>query len=157
MNAKKITEDRIIKRFKENIDKERSSEILNTISEIYLDHMSMYYFPGDMIAFYPAIKEVRSSTFITCDFSGGIIYPGSFYCYYRPFLENLVTGSCYVLRKRLRVETGYYDMLPTTISQLEELNDQLQNYQIYLNQKIDFSHLYTVTGGSLKLQKLKKR
>lgn len=40
-------------------------------------YASEIFFPGDLAIMYPNIKERRAKKPITCDFSAGIIYPGS--------------------------------------------------------------------------------
>ena len=149
--------NRILRRiYEENIGKSES-ELYDLMEQASLEHTSRDYFYNDMIAFYPSIKEEKSTKIITCDFSGALIYPGSTYCLYRPFLEDLTTGSCYVLSRSIKVEEGYRYLLPTTMSEFEDLNEQLEGNIIRDESEIDFSHLSSVTGGTLKLQKLKKR
>ena len=92
---------------------------------------------------YPRMKEQRAKKEITCDFSGGIIYPGSFYVSFRPLLKNIETGDAFVLKRTLKVETGYSYDLPTKLEQNED--------------GISYGHLSQRIGGALEFQKLKRR
>ena len=127
-------------------------EIINSIQEEEEKIRSYELFPGDLVYFYPSIKESHARKQLTCDFSGSIIYPGSLYINYRPLLENITTGNCYVLKRTIRVEQGCAYNLPTTISEFEKFN---------LNMKIenDFDGINFSKFNSemLDLQKLKNK
>lgn len=129
-------------------------DIIELIQEEEDANRSYELFPGDLVCFYPNIKENCAQKQITCDFSGSIIYPGSLYINYRPLLENISTNNCYVLKRTIKVEIGYVYNLPTTIKDFEQLklNMQLGNYL----DGIDFSHFNQAMGGVLNLQKLNK-
>lgn len=60
----------------------------------------------------------------------------------------------YVLKRSIRVEPAYYDLLPTNITELEELNYKMK-LQLEDNY-IDYSHLNQVMGGTLVLRRLNK-
>ena len=101
------------------------------------------------------MKEQRAKKEITCDFSGGIIYPGSFYVSFRPLLKNIETGDAFVLKRTLKVETGYSYDLPTTIQELENLAIKIKLEQN--EDGISYGHLSQRIGGALEFQKLKRR
>jgi len=105
---------------------------------------------GIIMAFYPVIKEVRSSKNRICYFSGAMIRKGSFYLCYRPFLENIMTHTTYVLQKPIHVELGYFDELPKNYRDFSYMDKQLQNGFYY-----DFSTNYG--NDCLKLQKIGKK
>ena len=111
-------------------------------------------FPGDLVLVYPNIKEQRSKNFKTCDFSGGIIYPGSLYASYRPLLDNITTNERFVLARTIHVEAGYVYNLPRRIDELEALEQDMKLETP--NQEIDFNHLNNQMGGYFPLRKLKK-
>lgn len=50
-------------------------EIYNELTSYEEKIRSHSLFPGDLILLYPSIKEKKSKSLKTCDFSGGIIYP----------------------------------------------------------------------------------
>ena len=59
-----------------------------------------------------------------------------------------------MLKRTIHVETGYIYNLPTTIDELEYLE---QNMMLETpDSEIDFNHLNNQMGGCLLLQKLKK-
>ena len=129
--------------------------VVESISKILLNNTSYDFFSGDVIAFYPSIKELRASNFVTCCMSGSIIKPGSYYCYYRPILENLDTNVVYALQNTIKCETSYYDYLPQNIIQFEDFNRKLSDF--YCNNEIDFYNINTLLGvDSLGLKNLKK-
>lgn len=133
------------------------NEVYQEIIEQELKNTSMDldFFPNNIVLLYPDIKELHARKPITCDFSGAITKKGSLYLRYRPFIENISTNKRYVLKKAIRVEPAYYDMLPTTIAELERLN-----YYMKLEQKdvkVDYSHLYQVMGGQFVLKELLKK
>lgn len=131
--------------------------IYRKIVEEEQSYTSDILFPGDLVILYPNIKEQRSKNFITCDFSGGIIYPGSFYVNYRPMLDNITTKTTYVLRRTIKVETGYASELPTSIAEFEDLERRMQLEIEHDATGINYSHLNQRMGGELILQKLKRR
>ena len=131
--------------------------IWQTIFQKEQEITSKLFFPDDLVLLYPNIKEQRTKRIITCNFSGGLIYPGSIYINYRPFIENITTKEKYVLKKTLKVETGYANNLPTNISELEELQTNILLEKIDSYTGIDYSHLSQSVGGELVLQKLNRR
>ena len=133
------------------------ADISYKILEEEQEYISDYYSPGDFIMFYPRIKEQRARDYITCDFSAGIIYPGSYYINYRPLIRNVTSGETYVLSKTLKVETGHSYDLPTTIRELESLNYKIMMETEHDNTGIQYSHLSQRVGGEIQLQKLKRR
>ena len=107
---------------------------------------------GNIMAFYPVMKEVRSSKIRTCCFSGSIIRKGSIYIYYRPFLENIITHTRYVLEKPICAELSYNDELPKNYMEFHYMDSQLQSGN-------DFYYDFSVNYGSdsLKLTKLNRK
>lgn len=131
--------------------------LLKIMDEIdYQETMSRsnIFFPGDLMVLYPNIKELHSKSFQTCDFSGALIYPKSLYVNYRPLIENITTNETYVLKRTLKVEPAFTSRLPNTITELEnlEINIQLETS----DDEINFSHLNQRVGGQLVLQKLRR-
>ena len=83
----KLENDKIGKMF---VDPELSIEEMVFNIENYRESMySQYLFEGDIVKFYPTIKEIKAKKDIICHFSGSIISKGSLYCNYKPFLENV--------------------------------------------------------------------
>lgn len=152
LKASKIAQDIVDRYTGESID-----FIWRKVMEEEQAYTSEIIFPGDLIRFYPNIKEQRAKTYITCDFSGGIIYPGSLYVNYRPLLDNISTGERYVLRRTIKVESGYYHELPTSISEFESLEQRMQLEIARDSTGIEYSHFSQRMGGELVLQKLKRR
>lgn len=132
-------------------------EIYYGILEEEQQYKSEIFFPGDIAMFYPRIKEQKAKSFITCDFSAGIIYPGSLYVNYRPLIYNLSTKETFVLSRTIKVETGYSYDLPRTIIELESLSNKLSIDGYDDNSGIHYSHLSQCMGGEITLQKLKRR
>ena len=121
-----------------------------------MKHNSQYYFPGDTVLLYSRNYEQKTKKNITCNFSGAIIRPGSFYINYRPLIDNISTGEVYVLKNTLKVDKSYSYILPTTIQELENLTyNLLSDSEEY--ETIDFSHLRQVVGEDFSFQKLKRR
>ena len=132
-------------------------EIYEAIEESKKEFQSQSLFPGKSIVVYPCIKEVKAKEEYICDFSGARITPGSLYVSYRPMLKNIENGDAYVLKRTMKLETSYSYLLPTNISELEEFNDKINNYQYYDNEDIQYDHLYIQTGGGLVFKKLNRR
>lgn len=157
----KIIEDlatnRVSREIVEYYKGEPISEIYNRIMEAEQEITSDLLFPGSLVLLYPRIEEHRARDYITCDFSAGLIYPKSLYLSYRPLIENLTTGEVYVLKRTLKVESGHYTDLPTTIQEFEGLELKIQQQAPFDDSRIDYSHLSQRTKGGLILQKLKRR
>lgn len=132
-------------------------EIYRRIQEEEDKVTSTQIFPGDIVILYPKIIERKAKDFITCDFSAGIIYPGSTYISYRPMLDNLTSRETYVLKRTIKVESGFYTDLPTTIQELEGLEIKMQTDARFDDKGIEYSHLNQRMGGEFVLQKLKRR
>jgi hypothetical protein len=132
-------------------------EIVEAIEENKLEHESHSIVPGSSILVFPGIKEVKALKEYTCDFSGARIGIGSLYVSYRPMLKNVENGDTYVLKRTMKVEPYYEYYLPTNISELEEFNDKISNYQYYEDEDVQYDHLYIQTGGGLKFKKLNRR
>lgn len=147
--------------FYRDIVERYEGESIETITYKIMDeeqeYLSDYFCPGDFVVIYPGIKEQRAKGYITCDFSAGIIYPGSLYINYRPLIKNITSGETYVLSKTLKVETGHGYDLPTTIRELESLNYKIMMETDHDNTGIQYSHLSQRVGGEIQLQKLKRR
>lgn len=122
------------------IDPDKSIEEIYFDIEQYTESLrSEYLFNNDIVKFYPSIKEVVANRDTTCHFSGGIIRKGSLYCNYRPFLQNMDTGQKYVLKKTIKVETGYRHFLPTTLKKFEEFIYNLDNaYSLNKDSELDY-------------------
>lgn len=148
---------RISKKIVEDYEGDSIASIWERIMEAEHNLTSEILFPGDLVVLYPSTKEQKAKDYITCDFSGGIIYPGSLYVNYRPLLENITTGETYVLQRTIKVETGYQHDLPTTIGAFETLERNMQLEYGHDETGIKYSHLNQVMGGELTLQKLKRR
>lgn len=144
---------------KDIIEKEYGSSILQLMDQIEEEErqlISELFFSGEMMEMYPNIKEQRAKKPITCDFSGGIIKPGSFYASFRPLLKNINNGRTYVLKRTIKVESGYESDLPTTIQELENFFLRAEN-EPEDGRGIDYSHFMTTMGGCLSFQELKGR
>ena len=141
----------------ESLYGEPLSVIWQEILEEEQKYTSMMMFPGDVVMFYPNIKEQKARSFITCDFSAGIIYPGSMYVNYRPLIANISSGERYVLSRTIKVEMGYQHELPRTIQEFEALDNRLKIESYSDNSGIEYSHFSQVMGGQLLLKKLKRR
>ena len=154
MILKEIQDNRISKKIVESLYGKPIELIYREIRKEEEKMRSHSFFPGDLVLVYPNIKEQKSKNFKTCDFSGAIISPGTLYVSYRPLLENLTTKESFVLKRTIHVEIGYIYNLPTTIDELEYLE---QNMILETpDPEIDFNHLNNQMGGCLLLQKLKK-
>lgn len=152
LKSNKLTKDIVESLFGDSL-----ASIWQEIYEEEQQYTSLIMFPGDIVMFYPNIKEQRARTFITCDFSAGIIYPGSIYANYRPLIKNISTGENFVLKRTIKVEMGYQHKLPTSIQEFESLDNNLRidNYQD--SSGIEYSHFSQRMGGELVLQKLRRR
>ena len=152
MKSSNLTRDIV-----ESLYGEPLSVIWQEILEEEQKYTSMMMFPGDVVMFYPNIKEQKARSFITCDFSAGIIYPGSMYVNYRPLIANISSGERYVLSRTIKVEMGYQHELPRTIQEFEALDNRLKIESYSDNSGIEYSHFSQRMGGELVLQKLKRR
>ena len=114
---------------------------------------SNYFFPNDLIAFYPNISEQRSRKEIICDFSGARISKGQLYISYRPLIENLDKKETDVLKRTIKCDTFYWDVLPQNIYELERLNEIILNPNIIYT---EFDIEEFRCNGEIKLLKLKK-
>lgn len=130
-------------------------EIFDYIKKEESLYVSDIFFPGEKIIMYPNIKEQKSRKVITCDFSGGLIFPGSVYVSFRPMLKNMDDGTAYVLKRTLKVESGYISSLPRNIQEFETLALNMQ-YDYFNHGGIDYNHLSQRVGGNFIFQKLKK-
>lgn len=127
------------------------------IEEYKMTYQSEYLFPGKPIIVYPGIRETHAQKEFTCDFSGARISKGSLYISYRPMLKNLLDGTTYVLKRTLKVETGYESELPTDIAGLEELNEKIRRHYDQDDGDIQYDHLFWQIGGTLEFKKLSRR
>lgn len=131
-------------------------DIVEEIEEKSIENRSESLFPGQNIIVYPGIKEVKATRDYTCDFSGAKISKGSLYINYRPMLKNINNGDTYVLNKTIKTETSYIYDLPTNITELEEFNDRIINYEYYEDGYIHYDHLFN-QRGVLQFKKLSRR
>lgn len=153
---KKLSYNRLTRAIVEKNYGSSLEDIYYLIEEIETDYISDIYFPGETIIMYPNIKERRAKKQITCDFSAGIILPGSLYINYRPMLKNINNDLTYVLKRTMKVETGYEYNLPTNIQELESLAIKVRNNS---NNEIgiDYSHLSESIGGDFIFQQLQNK
>lgn len=117
---------------------------------------SYLFFPNQLIKFYPSKKENHAKNSLTCDFSGSIIKKGSLYISYRPLLINISTSEKYVLKRTIKVESGYCYDLPENIQELENLYENMKAEE-NANDGIDYSHFNQRMGGQILLQKLQRK
>ena len=148
--------NRIAKQIIEEMKGESINRILEAIlkEEAINTSMDSDFFSGDIVLVHESIKEYHTKTEMTCDFSANLIKRGGLYLNYRPILENLTTKKVYVLKRSIKVEPAYIDLLPTNIAELEELNYKMK-LQVEDNY-IDYSHFNQVMGGALVLRRLNK-
>lgn len=124
---------------------------------ILLDtHTSKYLFSGDIVFFYPSVREQKAATPISCHVSGAPIAVNEFYYAYRPLIDNLTTGEVYTIKHTLKVSSGYEGVLPQSLSLFEELSS---NFTLGLNSNgINFYDFSTNAGqDALDLKLLSKR
>jgi len=152
-----LKSSKFTKELVEDLFGEPISTIWQEVCEEEQKYTSMMLFPGDIVMFYPNIKEQKARKIITCDFSAGIIYPGSIYVNYRPLIANISTGERYVLSRTIKVEMGYHHELPTTIQEFESLDNKLRIDYYQDSSGIEYSHFSQRMGGELLLTKLKRR
>lgn len=123
----------------------------------YLDSSSFYHFPGQLVNFYPSIRELKSERDYTCFFSGAKIKEGSFYYYYRPLLEVINNGKTYVLQKTIKIETSYLSYLPQNMNDFDIFTQKVEHYYNYPNEELDYEQINYYCGGSINLLELKKK
>lgn len=131
-------------------------KIAMMIEEEYQKYRSEILFSGELIKMYPGINIHRAKQPITCDFSAGIIMPGSLYVSFRPFFKNIKNGDAYVLSRTIRVESGYEQDIPQTLQEFESFYLRAQSER-YDSTHIDYNHFMTEMGGDFPIQKLKRR
>ena len=148
--------DKVAREIINSLYGESLNDILYAVEQSRLENISNDLFPGSSIIVYPGIKEVHAKKDYICDFSGARISKGSLYVNYRPMLRNISNGNTYVLKRTIKTELSYEYDLPTNISELEELNDRIMNYEYQDNYDIQYDHLYSQTGG-LHFKKLGRR
>jgi hypothetical protein len=141
-----------------------ASAIIDINDEIYnseFKNTSTVIFPGDIVLFYPRIRETKSTKNINCDIQGSVIFAGSYFIEYRLFLDNITKKKRYVLEKSIIAELGYRDILPVNLHEFEEWSKNTENsYTIQnSNSDIDFYELYCNHGplNLIELGKSKKR
>lgn len=118
---------RLTKEVLEYLESKSLDEQYRLLQQYYFENTSNYYFPNDLIAFYPHIIERKASKDVVCNISEAIISKGSYYINYRPLLENLYTKKTYVLKRTICCSLYYGNMLPSNIFELEDLNDKIKN------------------------------
>lgn len=130
----------------------------NYLNILLDNHTSKYLFNGDVVFFYPGIKEQKASTSIHCHISGAPIAINEFYYTYRPLIDNLTRGEVYTINRTLKVSTGYHDILPQSLSTFEELHS---NFTLGLNSNninyYDFAINAKEDALDLKLLSKRKR
>ena len=153
----KLMIDKFSKEVVQNLYGDPLIDIIEAVEEKANENKSESLFPGQNIIVYPGIKEVRArEEGYTCDFSEAKISKGSLYINYRPMLKNINNGDTYVLNKTIKTETAYYDDLPKNITELEEFNDRIINYEYYEDEHIHYDHLFKQIGR-LQFKKLSRR
>lgn len=152
-NIKNLQSDLLSRKVVEANYGEPIEYIYEQIEYLRVLSTSNYYFPGDIILMYLGIREHKSKDRITCDFSGATINKGTSYVSYRPLLVNLNSNQSYVLKRTLKVESSYVDILPSNISELEDLTLKLK-IDTY---ESEYCHLSQRVGGEFTFQKLRRR
>lgn len=147
--------NRIARQVIERLQGESLIKIYNEIVSQEESNRSYDLFNGDLVLLHGGKSEQQARNYITCDFSGSIIYPGSRYASYRPIIENLCTSEVYVLKRTIKVEKEYFYDLPENIQDFESLQRYMQ-LEIDRDDGINYSHLNRQTGGELTLKKLRK-
>lgn len=150
-----LSTNRIAKQVVARMQGESLIKIYNEIISQEELNRSYDLFNGDLVLLHGGKTEQQARSYITCDFSGSIIHPGSRYASYRPILENLCTSEVYVLKRTIKVEKEYYCDLPENIQDFESLQRYMQ-LEIERDDGINYSHLNRQTGGELTLKKLRK-
>jgi len=148
----RITKNIIMENHESSIE-----EIATEVEHAYTEHTSTLYFPGDICCFYPRIQETKAKNLRTCDISGCQIFPGTHYYSYRPLIDNLTSGKTFVLKRTIQTEIGYYDFLPKTLYELENLVFNLGNPYEIENKDYNYYELSKTLGEYLPLQELRKR
>lgn len=149
-----IENDKVIKRLLGDYKHTDILELFRLLEELYLEHTSSFYFPGEICTFYPKIVEQRSRTVRYCNISGAKIMPGSFYYCYRPFLENLSSGKKYVLKKTICAEAGFLEFFPKTLFEFEQLSLNLTHPYNKEDTYYNYYELSKNLGEVLELQEL---
>lgn len=130
-------------------------ELEEKFCEINHNFESTYLFPGHIVLMWSSIKELKALKMHICNFSGALIYPGSYYLSYRLFLENLTTKTAYCLRKPIELEAGYESILPETLAQLDSFAYNLEHaYELGLDEYYTLAtNLKTDTVPLIKINK----
>ena len=116
------------------------------VEKIYIEHTSHYLFPNTLISFYPQVREQRASSELTCDLSGAKIKKGSLYYTYHPFMENLINGKVYTIKKMIKAELSFIDLFPQDLFTYEEWYYKLKNAYYIDDDIIDFYNLSISCG-----------
>jgi hypothetical protein len=134
-------------------------EIENMIQEEMYANTSMYLFPGDIVLFYPLIREYKATSNITCDISGSIIRSGTYYASYRPLIDDITTREHYVLDKSIKTEISYTHLLPKNILEFEEWIRKVEQSYSYssIDDEIDFYSFSANYKSNLNIKKLRDR
>ena len=147
----RITREIVAKMYGSSINEIYEDIIKEEIQNTSTDSELFY---GDIVLIHESIKEYHAKKDLICDFSANLIKKSGLYLNYRPLIENITKQKVYVLKRTIKVEPAYYDILPKNIKELEELNYKMK-LQIQEN-GIDYSHFNQVMGGSLTLRRLNK-
>ncbi len=154
---KEMCNNRLAKKIVQEMYGQSLPSIYQKIIEEEANHRSLDFFPGDLVILYDGIKYSSAKKFITCYFSGAKISPKSKYIIYRPLLDNISKNESYVLKRTIKVESGYESALPQNIYELETLQRNINLQNNYENDGIDYSHLTNQIGEDLIFQKLKRK
>lgn len=129
-------------------------EIERLIELEYINWTSNCFFPNHVVAFYPNIKEYVAFRDILCHVCGGVIKAGSRYYAYRPMIRDVDTKRVYVLKKTMKVEIGYLELLPLSICEFEDMDMRIRN--AYIDNDEKFSGILA-NYGELELLELRRK
>lgn len=130
-------------------------EIITKLEETFLDNRSVYTFPDNIVLFYPTVREQRATSNIICDVTGAEIRRGSFYCSYRPLLENVSNNHVYVLNRTLKSETAEVDFLPMSMYEFDALSEKIDNADAATDEEYDYYGISRRIGGRLALRRIR--
>ncbi len=131
----------------EEKDYDTEDHFFENFNRTVLEYTSHYLFPNRWIAFYPQVVEHHAICDTLCNISGAIIKKGSFYCTYHPFMEDLVSGRVYTIKKKINAEYSFMDYFPKDLVTYEEWYYRIKNAYYEENDSIiDFYNLSISCG-----------
>lgn len=138
-----------------NILKEKhfssEDEFYQYYEKLLLSYTSFYLFHGQLIDFYPIIKERTATKDFSCHLSGVKIKQGSPYITYHPFVENLENKRVYVTKREIKSLPEFSYDLPKDIFAYEDWYVKLKNcyqYEMTNGGGVDFYNLSVECGNS---------